>query len=215
MAKAKASKKSLNVLRKSVENKTSSAFKVNVKHVKQMAHRVIDAIKHAGDTVKAEILSWKGERPETLEALKEAIAIEGKAWLKDEKRTLNPQSVYNYISDAKAACNAFAKYAGMSDSKRKSFDKELAQHGNYIALIKFCRDTVRGRKSGKSDAENTSAAAKRLKSGWKNKPRDLMKKTKDMLRYAPTDNLLSLIDFAEAIIKARKQGNVERMRQAA
>lgn len=209
----KARSKSLNALRaqmgKDLAANTAKAegFKVNVKHVHVLASKVIEAAKHAHEGIRLQIITWKGERPETLDALKEDIRKACKAWLKEEGKRISPQAIYNLQSELIGACNGYIAYAGMSDSKRKAFDKHHAERTSYHSLIKFLRDTKRGKRT----TPDVNQHVARIKSGWKNRSKEMLKQAKDLLRYSPTDALLNLIDFAEALVKARKQGNVEKM----
>jgi hypothetical protein len=199
---AKANRKSS---KKNAAQAVVAAFKPDMKHVKALAHTVMEQVKHAHKGVRDIIVTWKGERPETLEALKDQIKAECKVWLKAEGRNINPQSVYNYQSDLIAAANGYMAYAGMSDKKRKAFDKKHGEASGYHALIKFLRDTKRG----KSNTPDVPSAAKKIKSGWKNHAKEQAKKAKDLLRYAPTEFLLQVQDFVADLITARKKGGEE------
>lgn len=200
MAKAKSKAKKV-----SSNTQAATVFKPDLKRVKSMAHSAIEKIKSAGVVMRDIILEWKGERPETLEAMKEAIKLECKVWLKDEGKKINPQSIYNYQSDLVAACNGWQVYAGMTDAKRKAFDQKEKEMTGYHSLVTFLRNT----KKGKTTDRPVPNAAKKMKSAWKNHAKEQMKKAKDMLRYAPTENLLALQDFTAELIAARKKGGEE------
>jgi hypothetical protein len=210
MAKAK---DSLNKLKQSVAAVAAPEFKVDMKHVSALVKPLISAIQHAHVGVRDVLVMWLGERPETLDKVKEQVRADMKAWLKDEGRNVNPQSVYNMQSDIMAVCNAYSRYAGFDAKRQATFKKHHSEASSYHTLVKLCRDTVKGKKGEQVAPEK--ALVKRIKSGWKNHQKDMAKKTKDMLRYAPTDALLSLSDFIEGLIKARKTGAVEALRKAA
>jgi hypothetical protein len=201
-------------LRKGVEGATiASVFKVDKKHVTALVRPVMEAARHAHDGVRSKIVAWKGERPETLEAAKEEIKAQCKVWLKDEGRRIIPQSVYNVQSELIGCLNGYISYAGMTDAKRKHFDKEHAERTSYHSLVKFLRETKRNKRV----TPKPNAASERIKSGWKNHKGEQMKKAKDMLRYAPTEQLMALVEFAESLIKARTKeaSNVKAIRKAA
>lgn len=185
--------------------KAVEAFKVDSKHVKKLVTAAIDEIKRSHKGIRDVIVTWKGERPETLEAMKEEIKVQCKAWLKSDGRTIHPQSVYNYQSDLIACCNGYIAYAGMSDAAAKKFDQHHAECTRINQLVKFLRDTKRGKKNARPEP----TIKKRMVSAWKNHANETYKKTADMVRYAPTEKLLKLQDFIADLIEARKKGGEE------
>ncbi len=214
MKRKQSKTKSLNALRKNIAAKLAAntetsapKFVVDKKKVHSIGGRIVESVKHAHEGVRAELVKLKGERPETLEAIKDDISARIKAWLKEEGKRISTQAIYNVGSELKAACNGYMAYAGMSAAKRKLFDQKHAKITGYHQLIKFLRDTKRG----KAKTPDVNQAVARIKSGWKNRKGEMMKQAKNLLRYSPTEALLNLIDFAEALVKARKQGNVEKM----
>jgi hypothetical protein len=192
--------------------KATKEFKVDKKHVAMLATKIVGHVKHHHSGLRDLLMPLCGERPETLEALKEAIDKDLKDWLKDEGRNINAQSVYNMRSDIVAALRAFQKYAGEAEAKRASFDKTLKGATSYHTFIKECRRFTKGKRGSNNDQRNTLQPDERRVHGtWKNHKQDAMKKAKDWLRFAPTDSLLSLIDFANDLVVARKKGNVTKM----
>lgn len=181
-------------------------FKVDMKYVKTSAHAVVKMARDHGKTMRDKITEWKGERPETLDAMKKQVEAECKAWLKDEGKNVVAQVVYNIQSELIGCLNGYIVYAGMTDAKRAAFDKKHAEATSYVRLVKFLRDTKRGKQNRVVDP-----AGKRLLSLHKNHKKEYQAKLKDMIRYAGTDTILMAIDFAEALIEARKKGNVLRM----
>lgn len=210
----KANRKSLNALRKSVSNKTQAAapaFKVNGKHVLKIVAPVVAAVMASHEGIRTAVRAWKGEHPETLDAAIVEFKAACKKWLKGEGRKVNPQSVYNLQSDIIAVARAYQKYAGMNDNQRKTFDREEAKASSYHTLIKFARDTNKVKGGSAKAVSKSEAKRKRFESGWKNRKSEMLKSAQDYVRYAPTEMVLKLADFCEAIIKARKSGNVERL----
>lgn len=205
MAKAKSKAKQVQVKMPETQAAKVDSFKVSAKHVTALVTEAVKFLRHAHTGIRDIIVTWKGERPETLDAMKEEIKKQCKAWLKDEGRGINPQSIYNYQSDLIACCNGYAVYAGMNDKERRKFDEKHAQATTINSLVKFLRDVKRGGKVERPE----STPAKRMKSAWKNHATDQYKKTKDMLRYAPTDYLLKAQDFIAELIEARKKGGEE------
>lgn len=187
-------------------------FKVNIKHVKALVQPIVAHVQHAHKGLRDMLLPLKGERPETLEAVKEEFDEQISAWLKSEHRNINKQSVYNMRSDIMAAIGCYAKYAGMTKEQQHKYNKSEKAASTYHAYIALCRKVKRGKTSKAETKRGALSAAERLIAGaWKRKKGEAMERARNYLRFAPTENLMALVDFAESLIAARKKGNVLRI----
>lgn len=214
---AKAKKQSLENLRKSMAAKVAHAsvetqepeFKVSVSHVKKIAAPIIAHVKSAHVGLRDVLIKLLGEHPLTLEATLKQVKDELGDWLKEQGRKLNPQSVYNMQSDITAAIRAFQKYAALDKAAAKKWESNMP--GSYHAFISYCRKMNRKGKAGKAKRGALKPEERRIVSQWKNHKAEAMAKAKDLIRFADTDSIRNLIEFAETLIEARKKGNVLRM----
>ncbi len=150
---------------------SQSVAKVAAEKFKGIGRLIVATSIRAENSVRDALIACKGEAPEQLDLVKEGIRT---AWQEQREKLYTGkeespgeisikmmlQATYNRQSEQLAVIGSFRLYAGMDETLRAEFDREVDECQNYHKLVEFARHVNR---AAKGEAMTVAEVAKRKK----------------------------------------------------